>query len=155
MAKYKVDITGINTNEIVVLSNEKTIELFNRLNSDNGHVPQPTLKCAQEKDIVTAKAGLITADEMVYAGALYAGIPKDNPTYLNNNTWFWTMSPQSSDYVCYLNNTVYSILGAMVYFGEYSGLPFPSARPVITLSADATISKGDGTLNSPYIIKVD
>jgi len=28
MAKYKVDITGINTNEIVVLSNDETTELF-------------------------------------------------------------------------------------------------------------------------------
>ena len=30
MAKYKVDITGINTNEIKVLSNEETNELFQR-----------------------------------------------------------------------------------------------------------------------------
>ena len=31
MAKYKVDITGINTNEIKVLSNKETNELFERL----------------------------------------------------------------------------------------------------------------------------
>ena len=32
MAKYKVDITGINTNDIKVLSNKETIELFKRMN---------------------------------------------------------------------------------------------------------------------------
>ncbi len=31
MAKYKVDITGLNTNEIVVLNNEETNELFKRM----------------------------------------------------------------------------------------------------------------------------
>ena len=31
MAKYKVEITGINTNEINVLSNEEMTELFKRL----------------------------------------------------------------------------------------------------------------------------
>ncbi len=31
MAKYKVDITGINTSEIEVLNNDQTLELFNRL----------------------------------------------------------------------------------------------------------------------------
>lgn len=33
MAKYKVDITGINTNDIKVLSNAETIELFKRMNN--------------------------------------------------------------------------------------------------------------------------
>lgn len=36
MAKYKVDITGVDTNNLEVLSNSETIELFNRLkNGDN------------------------------------------------------------------------------------------------------------------------
>ena len=30
MAKYKVDITGVNTNEIEVLTNDKMIELFKK-----------------------------------------------------------------------------------------------------------------------------
>jgi len=32
MAKYKVDITGINTNDIKVLSNKETVDLFKRMN---------------------------------------------------------------------------------------------------------------------------
>ena len=35
MAKYKVEITGINTNEINVLSNEKMTELFKRLQEND------------------------------------------------------------------------------------------------------------------------
>lgn len=35
MAKYKVEITGINTNEINVLSNEEITELFKRLQENN------------------------------------------------------------------------------------------------------------------------
>ena len=35
MAKYKVEITGINTNEINVLSNEEMTELFKRLQENN------------------------------------------------------------------------------------------------------------------------
>ena len=31
MAKYKVDITGINTSEIEVLSNEEMINLFKKM----------------------------------------------------------------------------------------------------------------------------
>lgn len=33
MAKYKVDITGVNTNELKVLTNEETNELFKRMHS--------------------------------------------------------------------------------------------------------------------------
>lgn len=35
MAKYKVDITGVNTNELVVLSNEEMIELFQKYQKEH------------------------------------------------------------------------------------------------------------------------
>ena len=35
MAKYKVDITGVNTNELIVLTNEEMIELFKKYQNDN------------------------------------------------------------------------------------------------------------------------
>ena len=35
MAKYKVDITGVNTNNLVVLSNEEMIELFKRYQNNH------------------------------------------------------------------------------------------------------------------------
>ena len=41
MAKYKVDITGVNTNDIKVLTNEEMTELFIRLK--NGDMSARTL----------------------------------------------------------------------------------------------------------------
>ena len=35
MSKYKVDITGVNTNNLEVLSNEEMIDLFNRYQKNN------------------------------------------------------------------------------------------------------------------------
>ncbi len=35
MSKYKVDITGVNTNNLVVLSNEEMIELFNKYQKEH------------------------------------------------------------------------------------------------------------------------
>lgn len=35
MAKYKVDIAGVNTNELIVLSNDEMIELFKKYQSNN------------------------------------------------------------------------------------------------------------------------
>ena len=35
MAKYKVDITGVNTNDLTVLSNDEMIELFKEYHKPN------------------------------------------------------------------------------------------------------------------------
>lgn len=35
MAKYKVDITGVNTNDLIVLTNEEMIDLFNKYQNNN------------------------------------------------------------------------------------------------------------------------
>jgi len=35
MAKYKVDITGVNTNELIVLSNEEMLDLFHKYQNNN------------------------------------------------------------------------------------------------------------------------
>ncbi len=35
MAKYKVDISGVNTNDLIVLSNEETIELFKKYQNNH------------------------------------------------------------------------------------------------------------------------
>ena len=43
MAKYKVDITGINTNELEVLSNEEMIDLFKRYQNNNDLIAKERL----------------------------------------------------------------------------------------------------------------
>ncbi len=117
--------------------------------------PEPTLKCSQV-DIITAKAGLISADEIVYAGALNSKGVTNNTTYLNNNTYFWTISPRSSA-------SLYSS-ASVFYWSPYpyylymdsqsvSSANFVAARPVITLSSEASTTSGSGTSTDPWVIK--
>ncbi len=118
--------------------------------------PQPTLRCARNEDKVRAKAGLITADELTYTGALYGKtVLSDNPTYLDNGTSFWTMSPMSSSFVIQWMTTSQLFAGMIT---DNTGVP-AQARPVISIKADApyTVNSNDtehalGTKDNPWII---
>ena len=90
--------------------------------------------------------GLITADEVTYAGGVYGS--NNRGYYLYTNKYCWTMS-------------LYLFRGsdALVFF-----VPFPgnidyytvnylyAVRPVINLRSDVAISSGDGTSSSPFIV---
>ncbi len=107
---------------------------------------QPTLQCSNTNDIYTTKVGLITADEVMYAGGTTSS---NNSYYLYTGQNYWTMSPYlaaSSGYARVFD--VWSD-GYLYYYrvDNSSGV-----RPVLNLSADVTISSGDGTMNSPYIV---
>ena len=107
----------------------------------------PTLKCSNNNDIYTTKVGLITADEVAYAGGVWG--QNNNSYYLYTGQFYWTISPS------YFASTGY----ANVYFvrsdgnlRSYSLDNVIGVRPVINLSADITISSGDGTQSNPYVI---
>jgi len=113
----------------------------------------PTLACPSG-DVYTLKVGLITADEVAFAGGVYE--TKNDLYYLYNGEGYWTMSPymwQKSD--SYSSSDVFFLIrdgrlrADSVYWGsEYSGI-----RPVINLRSDLTfISGGNGTLNNPYVV---
>ncbi len=107
---------------------------------------QPTLKYSNTNDIYTTKVGLITADEVRMAGGKTSS---NNSYYLYTGQYYWTMSPSSANssgdtYVFYVtssgylnSNRVHSTRGV---------------RPVLNLSADVTISAGNGTMENPYVI---
>ena len=110
----------------------------------------PSLKCNGELSKITSKVGLITADEIAFAGSIFA--THNRSTYLQENTgtnWWWSLSPlifggSSSAYVWLvlsggLDGTYY------VYFDN--GL-----RPVISLVSSTTISRGTGTSEDPYVV---
>ena len=149
--KWYANIADSNSefNKFVVdteLCNNKSSEYDGVKLRLNQTEPQPTLNCS-EGNIVTSDAGLISADEMVYAGALYAKKVTGNTTYLDNNTTFWTVSTTSTtDAVSWYTDG--KDLGS--FFGD---VKLSCIRPVITLSADAIISSGDGTSDSPWIIE--
>ena len=104
----------------------------------------PSLSCAS-LDTYSLKLGLITADEVMYAG----GLNTNNASYyLYNGQNYWTMSPGywggGSAYVFYVASN-----GYLDYWGVGSKF---GVRPVINLKADTLFASGDGTLNNPYIV---
>ena len=119
----------------------------------------PTLKCNQVNDRFTKRAtlygiegngklenpiGLITADEVAYAG----GGTGNSKYYLYIGTYYWTMSPS------YFGGSSaggfgVSSAGALGYnFGVDNG--FLGVRPVISISSDNL--EGSGTMNNPFHI---
>ena len=109
----------------------------------------PDFKCSSDgngKGVVNVSVGLLSYDEVVYAGGYYG---KENPNYyLRNYNHFWTMSPAgfwSSSYVWNVRST-----GDMNknYTGDTNTL-----RPAINLKTDARISLGDGTKENPFVVE--
>ncbi len=110
----------------------------------------PSLNCYNVSDRFSVKLnggnnslnypiGLLTADEVSIAG---------NDSYLNTNSDYWTMTP------AYYN-------GSYSYnYVVSNGVLIPknvsekyAVRPVITLNYDVKYTGGDGSIETPYIIK--
>lgn len=104
---------------------------------------------------LTYKIGLLTADEVAYAGARYynADGSSDNTTYyINQNatgTWWWTLSPSlfSGSYAYVWNVRSAGSLDDN-YVSRSGGL-----RPAVSLTSTTKITGGSGASSSPYIIQ--
>ena len=120
---------------------------------------QPQFKCPQTNDLFTTTTsqkgnktltypiGLLTADEISYAGSTYF---KSDDNYLDT-TAYWTMSPrQFSGSTAEEDNDLYIFDEALS--GTIPGVIF-GVRPVINLSDDVGVVIGDGTKDSPYVVK--
>ena len=116
----------------------------------------PTLQCSNNIDLYTTKVGLITADEVMFAGGTTSS---NNSYYLYTGQYYWTMSPYYFNEGMFVGamtvidtkgsfNAVF-VDGGFDIFGEYVTM---SVRPVINLAADVTISSGDGTSETPYVV---
>ena len=124
-----------------------TQRLVSKSNSAGG--TGPSLKCNGELSKINSKVGLITADELAFAG--YAKGLQNTTTYLQENatdTWWWSLSP--SDFVGSLASvwSVYGSDGSLINYvvGNTRGL-----RPSISLKSTTNVT-GDGTSEDPYII---
>ena len=116
----------------------------------------PTFECQNENDLYTAKnanvgnkalnypIGLITADEVAYAGATYNS--NNTRYYLNTSQNFWTMSPSH-----YSDGARVFMAGSNGNFGLNDVYRVWGVRPVINLSSDVSIT-GSGTASDPYIV---
>ena len=128
-----------------------------RTYSDNGlTIPVytkylPTFICSTDgnsKGEVNIKIGLISYDEVVYAGAHPS--TKNNNHYLNKNVYIWTMSPAG----IYNDN---ARVWYVVTSGELAGVESNSSLglfPVINLKSDV-LATGTGTSSDPYVIQTN
>ena len=111
----------------------------------------PSLKCNGELSKINSKVGLITADELAYAGYAYA--KNNTTTYLQENatdTYWWSLSPNrfygGRAYVCFVS-------GSNGRF-DSSGVNLTGGvRPSISLKSTTNVT-GEGTSSSPYIISM-
>ena len=132
-----------------------------RLVSTNGSAggTGPSLKCNGELSKITSKVGLITADELAYAG--YAYRLKNSTTYLQENAtdnWWCSLSP-----VFFSSNVdVWDAGGSAVVWGvndSRGSFGFVGVgntydvRPSISLKSTTNVT-GEGTSSSPYIISM-
>ena len=109
----------------------------------------PDFKCATDgngKGVVNASVGLLTYDEVVYAGGYYG---KSNSNYYLNNPaiYWWTMSPAG-------NSGSYSDVWFVIYTGKvvnYAVSYTGTVRPVLVIKSDTIIS-GKGTSSNPYVV---
>ena len=112
----------------------------------------PTLKCPSTSESYGGsyrlKVGLITADELAFAGEVGGTL---NDGYLNpgENYWYWSMTP-----------AVFDDDDALVWsefaFLNYSDVIDPDAvRPVINVTTDNGFASGDGTAQNPYILNAE
>ena len=111
----------------------------------------PSLKCNGELSKINSKVGLITADELAFAGYAYA--QNNTTTYLQENangSWWWSLSPGR-----FVGGSAYvwNVLGGNGNFGSYVVSNTNGVRPSISLKSTTNVT-GEGTSSTPYIISM-
>ena len=134
---------------------------YNRLASTK----QPTLKCPNDNNggklskftvddttngngNLTYKIGLLTADEIAFAGSI--AYTYNRSTYLQENTgttWWWSLSPS----VFYGSRAgVWRVFSGNLSDADVFG--YFGLRPVISLISSTNVT-GDGTSENPYVVE--
>jgi len=109
----------------------------------------PTLECS-EGDVYMLKVGLITADEVSYAGGLLNG--QNQTFYLYNGQKYLTMTPHQWRYWdSWGCSCIFMIRdnGSLTYEQVSTASNY---RPIINLRSDVTFLSGNGLQSSPYIV---
>ena len=119
----------------------------------------PSFKCSNSSDLYTTSGssdgnraltnpiGLITADEVSFAGMVYE--MENRNYYLYTGEYYWTMSPSGHS-----GGSCVFLVSSSGDLGAWSVVDWtlPGVRPVINLKSDVTISSGNGTASNPYTI---
>ncbi len=131
--------------------------IYNTSGADNA----PTFGCNDSRDLFTLKSsskgngaltyaiGLITADEVAYAGGLY--ITDNQNYYLYTGNLYWAMSPSHFRADGRIGQVFYVEVDGGIDVTRPSGNA--AVRPVINLKADTQFEVGgDGTSTNPYVV---
>ena len=108
----------------------------------------PSLKCSNELSKITSKIGLLSADEIVFAG--YIPWIANSSLYLQENAtenFWWSLSPN------FFNDNSAIVWGVNKYVGltNDSVSNDASIRPSISLKSDVNVT-GSGTSEDPYVV---
>ena len=115
----------------------------------------PNFKCATDgngKGVVNANVGLLTYDEIVYAGGYYRN---NNPSYYLNNqsiNW-WTMSSAGFSDTSAIAWCIDTVGNFNSYNASGAVNNTRSIRPVLVIKSNTQISSGDGTKENPFIVE--
>ena len=110
----------------------------------------PDFKCIADgngKSVVNASVGLLSYDEVVYAGG-YPYSNNDNYYLYNSSIAWWTMSPAgfSGSY-----SDVWYVHSSGNVYSDYVNDTI-RLRAVLNLNAD-TLVTGDGTSSDPFVVE--
>lgn len=107
----------------------------------------PTFNCLGEK--YSSKIGLLTADEVTFAGANFKDNNKDYYLYNSKleNVWWTTSLSKTKNGAFY----PFSVTTDGKIVDSTSGILYRNVRPVINLVKKVTVT-GSGTEENPYII---
>ena len=134
---------------------QTTYAAYNRLYTNK----TPTFECSDESNdlftvsssnkgnkALTYPVGLITADEVAYAGGVYGR--SNSSYYLYTNQHYWTMSPFNFYSTGYASVFYVYSTGAL----HINNVDAPrGVRPVINISPDVTITS-EGTIQNPFVV---
>jgi len=126
-----------------ILSGNATMTVYNKYT--------PDFKCTTDgngKGIVNASVGLLSYDEVVYAG----GYPnqENNNYYLYNQNFWWTMSPNG-----FISTFSYSSVWVLTNKGKahYSCVDMNNGFRVVLVLKSDTMTTGTGTNFDPFVVE--
>ena len=115
----------------------------------------PDFKCETDgngKGVVNASVGLLSYDEVIYAGGYYA--KENNNYYLYNSliNWWTSSSAGYSSTSSYVSSYIWYIASSGAI--KIKDTPGSYAvRSVLVLKSDTQISSGDGTKDNPFVVE--
>ncbi|MBQ3142172.1 MAG: hypothetical protein IJB82_01550, partial [Bacilli bacterium] len=128
---------------------------YDRLDYGGINAYNPQFKCADSYKYTVANGSLnypialLTADEVAYAGGVSG--QSNYSYYLNTGEIYWTMSPSHLFGLNVRFFLVYSV-GGFVADSVDTAL---AAMPAVSLKPEATVKRGTGAYNDPFVINTD